>query len=86
MSDATIRTPGVFGGFLAATVGAAVRDRLDLIRAKAKRKAKAAGRRPRAWKPPPGTPLDLIGRLDDAPRPPRLGTPTLSAYYRLNQS
>jgi hypothetical protein len=69
-------------------LGAMAQAKMDKIRAKARRKvrakAKAAERRLRAWKPPPGTSNILIGRVDVEPAPPRLGTPTLSAYHRLN--
>jgi hypothetical protein len=47
---------------------------------------KPTGRRSRAWKPPrPTTPRDLIGRIEEDPAPPRLGTPTLSAFHRLSK-
>lgn len=83
MSDTTIRTPGIFGGLLATTVGAAIRGRLAVVVAEATRRARSK-RRPPAWKPPrPPTPVDQIGRLPET-LPPRPGTPTRSAFHRLS--
>ncbi len=82
MNDTTIRTPGIFGGLLAATVGAAVRGRLAVVVAEGRRRARSE-HRPPAWKRRPATPHDQIGRLPETP-PPHLGTPTLSAFHRLS--